>query len=459
MSYGLDGNGFTVKPLDQIKSELEAQYRAAYGAGLPLGPDTEMGKEIAIIADRESTQWELQQAVYNAFYPNSASDISLARIGEITAISPNEATNSEVPVYLGGIATTLVPAGSFIAVQDAGDQFALTADVTIGGSSKSVVALTRAGAIVSAEVTGHGVVAGQRVFISGSDQDEYNGLHQVTNIVDPNNFEYTITTTPISPATGTINMLPMTAGNAEAVETGPVAALAGTLNEIVSFVAGWDQVINEVDADKGAAAETDAAFRARRIAALQGLGGARLEAIRGNLLTIDGVSQAFVFENDDDEVDISGRPGHSIECLVVGGVNQDILQKIFDSKAAGIQAYGDINGSVTDSQGISHGIGFSRAGDVLIYLEIDLTTNADFPSDGLQLVEDAVLDYGDTLEIGEDVIVNPVLIGTYDHVPGIINSAIRIGIAPGPTLDNNIIIDETDIADFDSSRTTITELP
>ena len=80
MSYGLDGNGFTVKPLNVIISELEAQYRAAYGAGLPLGPDTEMGKEIAILADRESPQWELQQAVYNAFYPNSASDISLARI-------------------------------------------------------------------------------------------------------------------------------------------------------------------------------------------------------------------------------------------------------------------------------------------------------------------------------------------------------------------------------------------
>jgi uncharacterized phage protein gp47/JayE len=459
MSYGLDGNGFTVKPLNVIVAEIEAQYRASYGAGLPLGPDTEMGKEIAILADRESTQWELQQAVYNAAYPNSSSDISLARIGEITAITPNGATNSEVAVYLGGTATTLVPAGSFIAVQDAGDQFALTADVTIGGSSKSVVALTRTGAIVSAEVTGHVVVAGQRVFISGADQDEYNGLVQVTNVVDPNNFEYTITTTPISPATGTINMLPMTAGNAEAVDTGPVVALAGTLNDIVTFVAGWDQVINEVDADKGAAAETDAAFRARRIAALQGLGGARLEAIRGNLLTIDGVSQALVFENDELEVDVSGRPGKSIECVVVGGTNQDIFQEIFDSKAAGIQAFGDINGNIDDSQGNQHNIGFSRAGSVLIWLEIDLTTNADFPSNGLQLVEDAVLAYGDALEIGEDVIVNPVLIGTYDDVPGITNSAIRIGIAPGPTLDNNIVIAETDIADFDSSRTTITELP
>lgn len=459
MSFGLDANGFSIKSLAQIKTELEADYRGAYGAGIKTAPDTQMGKEIGVLADRESALWELAEAVYNAFYPNSASDISLARIGEITAISPNEATKSTVPVYLGGTATTLVEAGSLIAVQDAGDQFKLLADVTIGASSKSVIALTRTGGVVNAEITGHGVVAGQRVYFSGADQDEYNGLHQVTNIVDPNNFEYTIITTPTTPATGSIEMAPLTAGNAEAVDTGAISALSGTLNEIVSFVAGWDIVENEVDADKGAAAETDAAFRTRRIAALEGIGGARLEAIRGNLLTVDGVSQALVFENTTNETDVDNRPPHSIECLVVGGVNAEILQEVFDSKAAGIEPFGDITGIVTDSQGNDHTIGFSRPGDVTIWLEIDLTTNADFPVNGTQLVEDAVLAYGDALEIGEDVIVNPVLIGTFDDVPGITNSVIRIGTAPGPTLDNNIIVGATDIADFDSSRTTVTELP
>jgi uncharacterized phage protein gp47/JayE len=458
MSFGLDSNGFSIKSLAQIITELEQLYRLAYGAGTRLTDDTQMKKELSTWADRESSLWELAEAVYNSSYPNSASNISLARIGEITAISPNEATNSEVVVYLGGTASTLVQAGSLMAVQDAGDQFALLADVTIGGSSKSVVTMTRSGSTVSVEVTAHGVIAGQRVFISGADQDDYNGLHQVTNIVGVDDFEYEIATTPTTPATGTIEMLPMTAGNAKAVETGPISALAGTLNEIVTFVSGWDQVENGVDATKGAAAETDAAFRARRNAALEGLGGATFEAIRGGLLSLDGVTQALVFENDEIEVDVAGRPGKSIECLVVGGTNQDILQEVFDSKAAGIQAFGTITGNITDSQGNDHLIGFSRAGGPTIYLEVDLTTNADFPSNGVQTVSGLLLAYGDALEIGEDVIVNPVLIGVYDSVPGITDSAVRIGISPGPTLDDNIIIDETDIADFDSSRITVTEL-
>jgi uncharacterized phage protein gp47/JayE len=458
MSFGLDSNGFSIKSLAQIITELEQLYRLAYGAGTRLTDDTQMKKELSTWADRESSLWELAQAVYNSSYPNSASNISLARIGEITAISPNEATNSEVVVYLGGTASTLVQAGSLMAVQDAGDQFALLADVTILLSVKSVVGITRSGTTVSAEITAHGLVAGQRAYMSGADQGDYNGLQQVTVIVDPNNIEYEITTTPTTPATGTIEALPMYAGTVEAVETGAVSALAGTLNEIVTFVSGWDQVENGVDATKGAAAETDAAFRARRNAALEGLGGATFEAIRGGLLSLDGVTQALVFENDEIEVDVAGRPGKSIECLVAGGTNQDILQEVFDSKAAGIKAFGTITGNITDSQGNDHLIGFSRAGGVTIYLEVDLTTNADFPSNGVQTVSDLLLAYGDALEIGEDVIVNPVLIGVYDSVPGITDSAVRIGIAPGPTLDDNIIIDETDIADFDSSRITVTEL-
>lgn len=459
MSYGLTSTGFSIKSLDVIKTELEAVFRSAYGAGIKTSPDTKIGKLVGVLADRESSMWELSEAVYNAMYPNSASDVSLARIGEYTAVTPNAATKSTATVYLGGTASTVVPAGSLVAVQDAGDQFSLLADVTIVASSKSVIALTRVTSTVNANVTAHGVVVGQRVYMSGANETEYNGLQEVTVVVDVDNFEYEIATTPTTPATGTITMLPMYAGSVEAVNTGPVAALAGTLTEIVNAVSGWSTVENDLDATKGAAAETDAAFRSRRVAALQGLGAARFEAIRGGLLALTGVTQAFVFENDTNVVDGSGRPPKSIECLVQGGTNQDIYDEIFDKKAAGIESYGTLSGTATDTQGNSHTIKFSRPTAINIYLEIDLTTNADFPTDGLDLVEAGVLAYGDQLQIGEDVIVFPVLIGSFDDVPGIEDVAIRIGTAASPTLDDNIVIAETELADFDSTRITVIELP
>jgi len=142
--------------------------------------------------------------------------------------------------------------------------------------------------------------------------------------------------------------------------------------------------------------------------------------------------------------------------LALGGTDQDILQGIFDKKSGGINTFGSTSGTVTDSQGDDHTLNFSRPSSVAIWIEIDLTITADFP--GVSEVEDRILASGDTLDIGEDVIVYPSLIGSFDDVPGITDVAIRIGTAISPTLDNNIIINETELADFDSARLTVITL-
>lgn len=457
MSFGLTNTGFTPKRITDITAELDVLFRAAFGAGIKTTPDTNFGKLIGVLADREASLWELTEAVYGAFYPNSASGVSLARIGEITNIAPNAATPSTVVLYVGGTDSTLIPAESLVATQDAGDQFETLADATILGSQKSVISLTRAGATVTANVTAHGLSAGQFFWHDDAVEVEYNGLHQVTNVVDPDNYEYTIAGTPSSPATGTITMLPATAVDVQAVETGPVQALTGTLTEIVNAVPGWSRAENAVDATKGADAESDADFRQRRLDALAGLGAATVDAIRGAVLAITGVTTAKVFENTTSETDpVSGRPPHSFEVLALGGVDQDILDTIFAEKAAGIETFGTTSGTVTDSQGNDHTVRFSRPASVAIWIEIDLTVDASFP--GVQEVEDRVLAFGDALDIGEDVIVYPALIGSFDDVPGILNVAIRIGTAPSPTLDDNIPIGETELADFDSARTTVVTL-
>jgi len=457
MSFGLTDQGFTAKRIADVTTELEAAFRTAFGAGIKTTPDTSFGKIIGVLSDREVLLWELLETVYNSQYPNTASGVSLARIGEITAVSPNPATKSAVVLYVGGTDTTLIPEGSLIAVQDAGDQFQTLSDISINGGQKSVVLLTRAGSIVSAEITAHGLILGQRFWIDDINETEYNGIHQVTNFVDVDNFEYTIIGTPSSPATGTGVMLPATAINVEASETGPIQALSNTLTEIVTSIPGWSRAENQIDATKGKEAETDAEFRARRTIALSGLGAATIDAIRGAILSVDGVSTARVFENNEAITDpVSGRPPHSVEVLVLGGADQDILQTIFDKKSAGIESHGGVSGSVEDSQGNFHTLNFSRPGSLVIWIEIDLTVNVDFP--GVSEVESRILDFGDALQIGEDVIVYPSLIGSFDDVPGILDVAIRIGLASSPTLDDNIAVDETEIGDFDSARLTVITL-
>jgi len=458
MPFGLTSSGFILKRLADSKSELETIYRSIFGAGIKTTDDTVFGKLIGIQAEREAEVWELMEAVYNAFYPNSSSDISLDRVCEITAIVRNEATSSTVTAYLAGTTATVIPLGTLFSVQDSGEQFASLATVNLSGSNFSITTLTSSGGFAAATAVAHGRAVGSYVFINNANEEEYNGLVKILAVPTADTFTYAITGSPASPATGTIDADPATAVNCESVNKGSIEALATTLNNIVNNISGLTRVSNYLDAEKGNNTETDSELRTRRVNTLRGIAAARLEGIRAFLLTVPDVTSATVFENTTLVTDVTGRPAKSIECLVVGGTDQDILDAVFDRKAAGIESHGDVSGTVIDSQGESHTSKFSRPSSVNVWLELDLTVDADYPSDGDDLVEADVLEYASQLEIGEDVIVYPYLVSSFSSVQGITDIVVRVGTTASPTTDDNIVIEETEIASFDSSRITITQV-
>lgn len=301
----------------------------------------------------------------------------------------------------------------------------------------------------------HGLSTGDWVFVTLANEDGYNQLAQVT-VLDTTHFEYTPSTAPTeTPATGSYAADEATPVAGESVDTGAIQGLANTITVIVNPISGWDRVENFLDASLGNVQETDTEARVRRLAALQGLGNATLVAIRGDILLVSDVTAATVFENDTDFT-VGSRPPHSIECLVNGGDAADIAQAIFESKAGGIATYGtETPETVVDTQGIEHTINYSRPSDVTIWLDLTLTTDSDYPSDGDTLVEQAVLDFGNALEIGEDVIVYPYLVGAIIDIPGITDVVVDIDITSSPSGDANIIISETEISAWDSSRINI----
>ena len=310
--------------------------------------------------------------------------------------------------------------------------------------------------IVARSSSVHGLTTGDYVFIFDADQAEYNGVFPCI-VLDTTHFQYTPLLAPtVVLATGTFAAANATSVLVESSNTGPVLALAGTLTQIDTPVSGWDGVGNHVAMLTGLNEETDAEFRIRRIAALQGLGNATPDAIRGDLLLIEGVLSVTVFENDTDVIDSGSRPPHSIEVLVDGGTDADIAQAIWDSKAGGIATFGTESDTATDSQGNSQTMNFSRPIDIPIYLDITLTVDSDYPAGGDASVETAVLAWALTLEIGEDVIVYPYLVGSFDGIPGIVTIVIDIGIAPAPSGDANIVIAETERASFSAANTTVT---
>jgi len=65
------------------------------------------------------------------------------------------------------------------------------------------VTITRSGSTASVAHTAHGLVNGNKVVIRGADQAEYNGVKTITNVTT-NAYDYTVTGSPTTPATGTI---------------------------------------------------------------------------------------------------------------------------------------------------------------------------------------------------------------------------------------------------------------
>jgi hypothetical protein len=83
--------------------------------------------------------------------------------------------------------------------------------VLVDGYGSQTVTLSRSGSTVTVTDTAHGLAKGARRLISGADQTEYNGEF-VVEVVDADTYTYQITTTPDTPATGTITAITPPAG-------------------------------------------------------------------------------------------------------------------------------------------------------------------------------------------------------------------------------------------------------
>lgn len=180
---------------------------------------------------------------------------------------------------------------------------------------------------------------------------------------------------------------------------------------------------NLVTGSTGSARESDNDYRLRLYNARGSNGGAATEpAIRSRLLSdVDGVTLAVVIENDQ-MTTIDSIPPKSIHCIVNGGLEQNIADAIWKYKAAGIGTYGTTTITVQDSYGRSHDVSFSRSVNVPIYVRISVTiidTEETVPDTVISLIKEGVVNYFNTLSLGDDVITQRLYGYIYNNITGL----------------------------------------
>ena len=246
------------------------------------------------------------------------------------------------------------------------------------------------------------------------------------------------------------------------VSAGAVSAPMNTVTEIVTPVTDLSEATNLVDGVIGNDNETDSELRIRAERDIRVVGAASIDAIRGRLLQeVDGVTVVFVEENASAIV-VNGLAPHSIHCVIAGGDDDAIAQKIWDTKAGGIYSNGSESGVAVDSEGNDHVIFFDRPVPIYAHAEVTIdeyNPEEDFPSDGKMHIKQDIADLGATFGIGKDIIMQKLFTPVYS-VPGISQVLIRIAVTPNPgdtpTYGTvNIELATNEVSEWDISRVTI----
>jgi hypothetical protein len=309
-----------------ILGDLAADQRATLDPNMDCEADAPMGQINGIFAERERSAWEALQVAWDGFNPDACEDFLLDALSAVTGTVRGAATASTVVLSLNLNAHTTVSAGALVSqLGEPGVVFRTDADI----------ANATAGALA---VTG--------------------------------------------PATCTI--------------LGRTVANAGTLTVIQTPTVGWNSVTNPNDAILGQERDTDPELRVRRVNELEASGAGTVDTIQAKVAAItnaDGskpVLDSKVYENVSDYISPEGIPAHAVEAVIYDGAGENapdnsVAQAVWDTKGAGITAFGNQSGIATDKNGNPQLTPFSRAaiinGKIAITIETDVARPDDYAGD------------------------------------------------------------------------------
>lgn len=190
----------------------------------------------------------------------------------------------------------------------------------------------------------------------------------------------------------------------QAIETGPVAVLANTLNELVTALPGITAVNNPAAGVTGRNIETDAQLRNRFIltGAKNSLG--NIDSIRGQVLSVPGVTHCVVRDNPsatEITVGTTTIPAYSVLTVVEGGTNEAVALAILRKKPAGTPTTGAITETVQSISEVRENIQFTRVTQVPLVCALRLDTEPSYAGETSPLIIETLVEYVGLLDPGE----------------------------------------------------------
>lgn len=503
LEYGDTDSGFVVPFYEDTRAWVGRRLRKRRGDNIVLEPKSFWGSIQDAIADAVQLCFQISGAAHamNTFaysrgvnvdkiieplgtkrHPAEPSTVTLTLYGTAAAniLAGSQVRSAQVATAFKTLALAIIPAApSTVWVIEIADGFAPGTTFTLTVGAKPAL-VKIAGALDDAadirdyfvtQVDGYNDVAAR----SGGET----GGRAAAALAEDGLGAFALTFTN----TGPLCTFKYTAirADAEAVTTGPVLAQAATLRQILTPIAGWQGVFNELDADVGQDAETDAAVKTRHRDEIQAVGASNTRAIRARLLRFGGAKYARVKANPSDIV-VDGMLPHSIRAIVEYGTVNDgpnkgqpgtadtVGQAILDAKSAGDNTNGDVVTFPLDEEDDPQEIHHDVVELVYLWVHVEVTPGEKFPTIGepYDQIRDDIVAFGEALGVGFDVDpfalpINHYLDGT-DR--GVKTAAVYLAMTAAPlpapnfpgdylALGESAVIDDDQRAEFDTSRTTV----
>lgn len=305
----IDANGLQVKTFTEIRQDLETGLRAIYGADINLDQNSPDGQLVGIIAQAATDLRELLVQINNSFDPDQA----LGRLLDERVVINN--------IERIGGTYTIQP-------------ISITTDRTVS----------------------------------------LQGLDSAFN--DPNGTGYTV-----QDNSGNrfilVDSETFTAGtysrNFRAQEIGQVEVITGTITTPVTVVQGVTAINNPSAAlEIGQREETDSQLRVRRQRSVALASNGYLNGLLGDILALDGVTAAKLYENYTDTTDGDGIPPHSTWLIVEGGANEDIAKTYYENKSYGSGMLGAVDVDIVTASGAIFTALFDRPDAADLHIRFDL---------------------------------------------------------------------------------------
>lgn len=226
------------------------------------------------------------------------------------------------------------------------------------------------------------VVVSQSVNLYGLDQD----TQEVYTVSDNSGNRWFLEETQLGVTVGSHSY------SFRAEEPGANLTIPNTITIPVTIVLGVVSVNNPTAATTvGVNEESDAALKVRRQRSVSLASQGYLAGLLAALENIEGMTSAFVYENNTDITDSDGVPSHSIWVIVAGtAADADIAQAIYTKRNAGCGMFGTESYTITQIDGSPFTLYWDEVSTVNLFIKFTATSIDGVVSPNVNAIRDGL---------------------------------------------------------------------